>query len=736
MKRVLSAWVIFVASLVFAQEVPANLKTSVPPFDVNDVIKQVHQNQSGFTTGEFLIDTSVVYVPAPNGQYSSAIAFDGTNYLVVWHDMRSNFWDIYGARVNQIGVVLDPAGIAISTAPSSKWLAAVAFDGTNYLVIWEDTRNGLDIYGARVSQEGVVLDPAGIAISTAANSQEDPVVAFDGTNYLVVWQDMRSDSLDIYGARVNQMGVVLDPNGIAISTTASYQSNPSVAFDGTNILVVWHDFRSGSNSDIYGARVGQSGMVLDSAGIAISTTEDWQWSPAVAFDGTNYQIVWGEYRSGPGADIYGARVSINGTVLDTLGFAISTATSSQEYPSIAFDGTNYLVVWEDRRNSDDPDIYGARVSQEGVVLDPNGIAISTAASSQGYPSIAFDGTNYLVVWHDMRGNANLDIYGARVSRGGVVLDTNGIAISTVTYSQNFPSVSFDGTNYLVVWEDCRNYPHTDIYGARVSQEGVVLDTNGIGISTVTYSQLSPSISFDGTNYLVVWEDYRNSQSYSDIYGTRVSQRGAVLDPNGFAISTTNHRQRFPSSVFDGTNYLVVWEDCQNGYNYDIYGARVSPLGIVIDSFTVSTQSGNQYHPVIAHGQGSQVLIAYPGWVDYINSRPANTYRIWGKFLPQVGIEERSTANAKRSTLEIYPNPFRARSIITFSLPHRGSVRLRVYNAAGAVVRVLINERRPAGSYRVEWNGRDDRSRELPNGVYFYQLQTGNFVDTKKAVILR
>ena len=85
---------------------------------------------------------------------------------------------------------------------------------------WQDGRSGTsqDVYGARVSQAGAVLDPTGIPISSEANDQSATSVAFDGSNYLVAWQDGRSGtSQDVYGARVSQAGAVLDPTGIPIS---------------------------------------------------------------------------------------------------------------------------------------------------------------------------------------------------------------------------------------------------------------------------------------------------------------------------------------------------------------------------------------------------------------------------------------------------------------------------------------------------------------------------------------
>src|SRR4030065_388005 len=100
--------------------------------------------------GEFLIDPNPVYIPTGGNQDKSGIAFDGTNFLVVWEDYRTYPPDIYAARVTQDGLVLDMGGIPVCTFAEVQSQPSVEFDGTNYLVVWADYRDGnYDIYGAR-----------------------------------------------------------------------------------------------------------------------------------------------------------------------------------------------------------------------------------------------------------------------------------------------------------------------------------------------------------------------------------------------------------------------------------------------------------------------------------------------------------------------------------------------------------------------------------------------------------
>jgi hypothetical protein len=254
--------------------------------------------------------------PAVPGAYGAVAAFDGRNYLVAWATSSLFEQNIYATFVTPSGSVLRPTPVRVTTGDRYGAFPAVAFDGVNYLVAWvEDHEFGSFVYATRVNQDGVVLDPAGILVDQNGSA---PKIAFNGTNYLLVY-----GSSAIYGKRVSRSGQVLDSQPIPIATTSSYNSQSAVGSDGTNYLVAWADARFGCCS-IFGTRVGPSGAILDPAGVAIATHGREQHDPAVGFDGTNYFVAWTDNR-GSSSDIYGARVARDGRVRDPRGILISTA---------------------------------------------------------------------------------------------------------------------------------------------------------------------------------------------------------------------------------------------------------------------------------------------------------------------------------------------------------------------------------------------------------------------------
>ena len=332
---------------------------------------------------QFMVDTATHYGNASTQQCNPAVAFDGNNYLVVWTDWdTSDYPFLLASRVTPDGSVLDDEAIPIDTGV----YATVGFDGTNYLVV----DCGL---GYRISPAGEVLDPTRIMISSGGAWNQ--VLAFDGTNYLSVWEDYRDSVSQIYGARVTPDGAVLDTAGIAIGTGPDLLTCPAITFDGTNFLVVWEQDCDSVTSLIRGARVSPSGQVLDSALVVDSSSGVDVWfGPTASSDGTNSLVVWQDFSRG----LRGALVASDGSVVDT-GITLAPAINAFEGPTSLYDGTDYLVSWKAWSPVDC--IVASRVSRQGVPLDTPGVYV--CAPPRGFtenPAVAFDGNRYFVTWDD------------------------------------------------------------------------------------------------------------------------------------------------------------------------------------------------------------------------------------------------------------------------------------------------------------------------------------------------
>ena len=87
-----------------------------------------------------------------------------------------------------------------------------------------------------------------------------------------------------------------------------------------------------------------------------------------------------------------------------------------------------------------------------------------------------------------------------------------------------------------------------------------------------------------------------------------------------------------------------------------------------------------------------------------------------------------------------PNPFNPSTTISYEVKADGAavqqVSLNVYNIRGQLVRTLVNDQKTAGRYTIQWNGQDNNGSQLSSGVYFYRMQTGDFQQTRKMVLLK
>jgi len=85
----------------------------------------------------------------------------------------------------------------------------------------------------------------------------------------------------------------------------------------------------------------------------------------------------------------------------------------------------------------------------------------------------------------------------------------------------------------------------------------------------------------------------------------------------------------------------------------------------------------------------------------------------------------------------YPNPFNPSTIISYSLPQASEINIIIYNMLGQKIRSLVEKlNQSTGTYSTQWDGRDDAGKQVPSGIYIYRMQAGEFVQSRKLMLLR
>ncbi len=340
----------------------------------------------------------------------------------------------------------------------------------------------------------VTLDPTvGSPLPvTPAGNRSQPSVAFDGTNFLVVWTEVIGAQSDILGAQVDGNGGAAHPAFLISSSPAVNDVGPDVAFDGSSFLVVWEQQLQPTNADIVGRRVTTTGSATGSVVPLVNLTSV-QRAPAVAGNTASggFYVVWHDCRVGGNCDIFGGRVSYTGANLDGNGVQVSLSTKNDFVPDVAFNGTRYLVVWEDQFNASDDDILMSLVTAANVVQG-GGSIVANPSGRQRDPAVASNGTGWYVVWEDARSGTN-DIYGQPITSEGVPPDFLGTPICTIADEQNDAAIVFNGS-YLAAWRDRRNGTNGDILVSRIATNGTITDPNGFVVTNTTADEDSPAVS--------------------------------------------------------------------------------------------------------------------------------------------------------------------------------------------------------------------------------------------------
>jgi hypothetical protein len=188
---------------------------------------------------------------------------------------------------------------------------------------------------------------------------------------------------------------------------------------------------------------------------------------------------------------------------------------------------------------------------------------------------------------------------------------------------------------------------------------------------------------------------------------------------------------FPKICSSKDGYPVIsWEQ----HSWDIY------LNLYAKFIGTAVKTDVGWHvntEITTHPNIENPNIAVDNWdiINYVwqdsSDGDYDIYFVRTSLLTTVDSDKNSVVPDKVSLYQNYPNPFNPSTTINYKLPTDDWVMLKVYDILGREVAMLVNEDKKRGKYEVEFDGS-----KLTNGVYFYTLQTANYMDTKKLLLMK
>ena len=444
-------------------------------------------------------------------------------------------------------------------------------------------------------------------IATGSYSQTYPSAVFANDIYFNTFLDKSGGSYNygFHGKLIETDGNVL-PQDIQIIPPISYLSFMHEIIRGQDeYLFVWSRGVSIYDRDAYGQRVGDDGYSTGSLiPLSIGNVESASFVEA-AFDGENYLAIWQEGLPDNGAVIRAQFLNQQGQLIgnnfsvrpDGLGSNVA-----QIYPDVEFNGEHYLVVWDDNRNGN-RDVYGQFVSVTGELIGGD-FAISTHVTDQMLVQLAFGGQNFYAVWADERLSSNDNsIYGQLISADGALIGEN-LVISPQTNSEgrSWPDVAASNGEYLVVW-DQEWLEYKEGYDSREFTRGIKYQFAGVEMPRPT-----------------VWYD---------IYARKISFQGEYASDE-MAICTAEYHQQDCDVISDGADFLVSWSDSRNNnMYYDIYGYIVEGSELPIPPVLTPQEMDFVNMEQIENGQDFSVMNpnSFPVNIDTVYFATSGD-RIW------------------------------------------------------------------------------------------------------------
>lgn len=487
--------------------------------------------------------------PATLGYGSALSMVHGENGpLLGW---VSNDGSLQLTELNENGTVLDTlTGVAfnadrVKLSPAASGALILArLDGTIHSFLFD-------------SETGTITSSA--ELTTVSSSFYEWAVLPRADGFILAMTPVDCTG----GCKSNLVRVDLDPEGRLVRDSSltnddSLQNAVALGTNGSGELLLWGDDRlaqsDSSATNLFATTSFDAPLVAEPSMLVSKQIYGGQTSPLVTHNDSEFVVLWNQFLPEENRfSAYSRRVRLDGTFLDVphrLNFGIGP----YDQMWAAFNGSEFLVVF----SVDQWNLFEVRLDPTG---DPIGNVVSIGSGEMA--AVATDGTDFFVVW--VGGSSRPQVYGTEISADGQVVLEGGFAIFPDDADQSEPTIAWNGTSYVVVWLEQPFSAGDEVLRAvSLTTTGTTLHSNVVATSP---SQVeSPSLAWNGQDSLLVWASQAPGCCTWDTHGRFLSSSG---DPEGgpsgdllIASGATGEHSSWPPVNVAGAQdfWSVTWFD--------------------------------------------------------------------------------------------------------------------------------------------------------------------------------
>jgi len=656
----------------------------------------------------------------------SAVLNNNGSFAVVWSEERDKATNIYAQlltdslKKTEQNICLTEINInKLSLNPS-----VIALNDTTYIAVWEN-RIVKDYYPNEIISQRFSNKRLGDNIklnSTQSGYNASAHLIFRNDNsYIVTWHEAGLFNFNYYnmdGTRIGQP-----------KTSAKipyYPTNFSLAVDKEGTLICSWSSERIRHSDIILQKYDEQ---LTAIGENIYPVKDegssWQTNPTLATN-TNGSFItsWEDERTGK-TNIYYKVFDKRGIPLCEDQQANDLVLSNANYfdcsnpTSLAYKDGDYYLAWLNYS-----DIYLQKINARGEKVGPN-YKINEETQSNVYDiQLTLDDENFIVVsWrgHTVDFDGIFQRVVSSMSQLSPVLKISTRNLNESIYMSNLSYAINGKRETCIIWQNLNQQTWklsdllTQVYDSHGNIKGSIWVLTNLSENTSVYGFVK---SRTDNNFLIGWPKYGNSNS-NEVHFATLGSGGRLLDTEK-KISSSSYGMYNPRMMRDQSGNQILYWDEQN----ELKGVKISnELNTIGNVFKLPKPT--RFYKKYFYENGN----IYSIWEDY--GLPGKGRDIWMQIDSQLDLVIKENGISSVELFQNYPNPFNSLTLISYTLPEISNVKLRLFDSLGRELGELINQTQEKGLHTVNFDGS-----RYASGVYFFQLETGSTIISKKLILIK